>query len=89
MKVWSNCFLSQKGGAETSLPDSHHHAGVFMTNEEPAKFHIHTIARTTPNVSDYRCALWESIRALRWKYIHGISLLSCKFLKRKKTRPTL
>jgi hypothetical protein len=29
-----------------------HHAGVFLTNEAPAKFHIHTIVRT-PNGNDY------------------------------------
>jgi hypothetical protein len=29
-----------------------HHAGVFLTNSEPAKFHVHTIVRT-PNGNDY------------------------------------
>jgi hypothetical protein len=29
-----------------------HHVGVFLTNAEPAKFHVHTIVRT-PNGSDY------------------------------------
>jgi hypothetical protein len=29
-----------------------HHAGVWMTNTEPAKYHIHTIVRT-PNGNDY------------------------------------
>lgn len=29
-----------------------HHGGVFLTNEEPAKFHVHTIVRT-PNGGDY------------------------------------
>ncbi|KAL1867228.1 hypothetical protein Plec18167_008769 [Paecilomyces lecythidis] len=33
-----------------------HHSGVFLTNEEPAKFHIHTIVRT-PNAGDYGNAL--------------------------------
>jgi hypothetical protein len=33
-----------------------HHSGVFLTNEEPAKFHIHTILRT-PNAGDYGMAL--------------------------------
>ena len=33
-----------------------HHSGVFLTNEEPAKFHIHTILRT-PNAGDYGVAL--------------------------------
>lgn len=29
-----------------------HHAGVFLNNDEPAKFHVHTIVRT-PNGNDY------------------------------------
>ncbi|MBM3608243.1 MAG: DUF3500 domain-containing protein, partial [Alphaproteobacteria bacterium] len=29
-----------------------HHAGVFLTNAEPQKFHVHTIVRT-PNGNDY------------------------------------
>jgi len=29
-----------------------HHAGVFLTNERPEKFHVHTIVRT-PNGNDY------------------------------------
>jgi hypothetical protein len=29
-----------------------HHSGVFLTNPEPAKFHVHTIVRT-PNGNDY------------------------------------
>ena len=33
-----------------------HHSGVFLTNEEPAKFHIHTILRY-PNAGDYGYAL--------------------------------
>jgi hypothetical protein len=33
-----------------------HHSGVFLSNKEPAKFHIHTIVRT-PNAGDYGCAL--------------------------------
>ena len=33
-----------------------HHSGVFLTNKEPAKFHIHTIVRT-PNGGDYGNAL--------------------------------
>lgn len=36
-----------------------HHSGVFLTNEEPAKFHIHTIMRT-PNGGDYGNALRAS-----------------------------
>lgn len=33
-----------------------HHSGVFLTNQEPAKFHIHTLLRT-PNGGDYGYAL--------------------------------
>ncbi|KAF2270159.1 hypothetical protein CC78DRAFT_507820 [Lojkania enalia] len=33
-----------------------HHSGVFLNNEEPAKFHTHTIVRT-PNAGDYGQAL--------------------------------
>ena len=33
-----------------------HHSGVFLTNGEPAKFHVHTILRT-PNAGDYGYAL--------------------------------
>jgi len=29
-----------------------HHSGIFLDNEEPAKFHIHTLVRT-PNGNDY------------------------------------
>ncbi len=32
-----------------------HHSGVFLTNKEPAKFHIHTLLRT-PNGGDYGIA---------------------------------
>jgi hypothetical protein len=41
-----------------------HHTGVFLTNEEPAKFHIHTIVRT-PNGNDY------GIDLLRLHYAHS------------------
>jgi hypothetical protein len=40
-----------------------HHSGVFLTNELPAKFHIHTIVRT-PNGNDYGMDL------LRLHYSH-------------------
>lgn len=41
-----------------------HHAGVFLTNEQPAKFHVHTIVRT-PNGNDY------GIDLLRLHYQHA------------------
>jgi len=41
-----------------------HHAGVFLTNSEPAKFHVHTLVRT-PNGNDY------GIDLLRLHYRHA------------------
>jgi hypothetical protein len=41
-----------------------HHAGVFLTNAEPAKFHVHTIVRT-PNGNDY------GVDLLRLHYAHA------------------
>jgi len=41
-----------------------HHAGVFLTNAQPAKFHVHTIVRT-PNGNDY------GIDLLRLHYKHA------------------
>ncbi|KAL1863065.1 hypothetical protein VTK73DRAFT_6490 [Phialemonium thermophilum] len=38
------------------LVEFDHHSGVFLTNAEPAKFHIHTLLRT-PNGGDYGMAL--------------------------------
>jgi hypothetical protein len=35
-----------------------HHCGVFLTNENPEKFHVHTIVRT-PNGNDYGNALLD------------------------------
>ena len=50
------------------------HSGVFLTNREPAKFHVHTIVRT-PNGNDYGIDLlrqhyrqfaWRRQRARPW-----------------------
>ncbi len=38
------------------LIEYEHHAGIMLTNEQPAKFHTHTIVRT-PNGNDYGAAL--------------------------------
>ncbi|KAK6954022.1 hypothetical protein Daesc_003984 [Daldinia eschscholtzii] len=38
------------------LVEFDHHSGVFLSNAEPAKFHIHTLLRT-PNAGDYGFAL--------------------------------
>jgi hypothetical protein len=35
-----------------------HHCGVFLTNQNPEKFHVHTIVRT-PNGNDYGKALLD------------------------------
>jgi hypothetical protein len=43
-----------------------HHSGLFLTNETPAQFHVHTIVRT-PNGNDY------GIDLLRQHYEHGHS----------------
>ncbi|KAJ5643520.1 uncharacterized protein N7484_006027 [Penicillium longicatenatum] len=40
-----------------------HHSGVFLNNEEPKKFHIHTLLRT-PNAGDYGQALRAQIPAI-------------------------
>ncbi|KAK3901479.1 hypothetical protein C8A05DRAFT_16341, partial [Staphylotrichum tortipilum] len=45
-----------------------HHSGVFLTNEEPAKFHIHTLLRT-PNGGDYGMALRPLIPGVEQGYI--------------------
>lgn len=45
-----------------------HHSGVFLTNKEPAKFHIHTLLRT-PNGGDYGMALRPLIPGVEQKFI--------------------
>jgi len=42
------------------------HAGVFLTNKTPAKFHIHTIVRT-PNGNDYGVDLLKQ----HYRHMHG------------------
>ncbi|KAJ1327413.1 DUF3500 domain-containing protein [Microdochium nivale] len=44
------------------LVEFDHHSGVFLTNAEPAKFHIHTLLRT-PNGGDYGMALRAQVEA--------------------------
>ncbi|KAH8898856.1 hypothetical protein GQ53DRAFT_802324 [Thozetella sp. PMI_491] len=44
-----------------------HHSGVFLTNKEPAKFHIHTLLRT-PNGGDYGMALRPLIPGVEQKF---------------------
>ncbi|KAI0114079.1 hypothetical protein GGR51DRAFT_505446 [Nemania sp. FL0031] len=45
-----------------------HHSGVFLTNGEPAKFHIHTLLRT-PNAGDYGSALRGQIEGAEQDYV--------------------
>ncbi|GAP91514.1 putative holliday junction ATP-dependent DNA helicase [Rosellinia necatrix] len=45
-----------------------HHSGVFLTNPEPAKFHIHTLLRT-PNGGDYGWALRSQVEGLEQDYV--------------------
>lgn len=45
-----------------------HHSGVFLTNKEPAKFHIHTLLRT-PNAGDYGVALRALIPGVEQKFV--------------------
>jgi len=45
-----------------------HHSGVFLTNSEPAKFHIHTLLRT-PNAGDYGWALRNQIEGVDQNYV--------------------
>ncbi|KAK7225020.1 hypothetical protein V2G26_013023 [Clonostachys chloroleuca] len=50
-----------------------HHSGVFLTNKEPAKFHIHTLLRT-PNAGDYGIALRKLIPGKEQKFLWQASI---------------
>jgi hypothetical protein len=45
-----------------------HHPGVFLTNKESAKFHIHTLLRT-PNAGDYGMALRKQISGMAQDFL--------------------
>lgn len=45
-----------------------HHSGVFLNNQEPAKFHIHTLMRA-PNRGDYGMALRPLIPGIEQEYL--------------------
>jgi len=47
-----------------ALVEFDHHSGIFLSNEEPARFHVHTIVRE-PNGGDYGLDL------LRQHYARG------------------
>lgn len=53
------------------LVEFDHHSGVFLNNEEPRKFHIHTLMRT-PNAGDYGYALRSLIPAIEGLNGHEI-----------------
>ena len=48
----------------TILVELDHHAGVFLANAEPERFHTHTVVRT-PNGNDYGVALTGAITGQR------------------------
>ena len=50
------------------LVEFDHHSGVFLTNKEPAKFHIHTLLRT-PNAGDYGYALRPLIEPVKQEFV--------------------
>ncbi|OHW96862.1 hypothetical protein CSPAE12_04451 [Colletotrichum incanum] len=50
------------------LVEFDHHSGVFLTNSEPAKFHIHTLLRT-PNAGDYGMALRPLIPGVEQNFV--------------------
>ena len=50
------------------LVEFDHHTGVFLNNQEPAKFHIHTLLRT-PNAGDYGMALRPLIPPVEQDYV--------------------
>ncbi|KAJ9622715.1 hypothetical protein H2203_006366 [Taxawa tesnikishii (nom. ined.)] len=50
-----------------------HHSGVFLNNEEPAKFHIHTLLRT-PNAGDYGFAMRPLIASAKDHFVWDPSI---------------
>ena len=46
-----------------------HHSGVFLTNKDPAKFHVHTLLRT-PNGGDYGFALRPLIPSIEQEFVY-------------------
>ncbi|TPX12920.1 uncharacterized protein E0L32_006565 [Thyridium curvatum] len=50
------------------LVEFDHHSGVFLTNSEPAKFHIHTLLRT-PNAGDYGMAVRPLIPGVKQEFV--------------------
>lgn len=50
------------------LVEFDHHSGVFLTNKEPAKFHIHTLLRL-PNGGDYGHALRRCCEPVKQEFV--------------------
>jgi hypothetical protein len=50
------------------LVEFDHHSGVFLTNKEPERFHIHTLLRT-PNGGDYGMALRPLIQGKKQEFL--------------------
>lgn len=50
------------------LVEFDHHSGVFLSNKEPAKFHIHTLLRT-PNGGDYGHALRPLCEPVKQEFV--------------------
>lgn len=50
------------------LVEFDHHSGVFLTNKEPAKFHIHTLLRM-PNGGDYGHALRRCCEPVKQEFV--------------------
>jgi hypothetical protein len=71
------CWIGGNGDADpfyyriqspVIIAEFDHHSGVFLTNGEPAKFHIHTLLRT-PNAGDYGWALRNQIDGVGQDYV--------------------
>jgi hypothetical protein len=52
------------------LVEFDHHSGVFLNNEDPAKFHIHTVLRT-PNGGDYGMAIRLLMESISQEFVWG------------------
>ncbi|KAI8628013.1 hypothetical protein F5Y19DRAFT_439199 [Xylariaceae sp. FL1651] len=71
------CWIGGSGDADpfyyriqspVIIAEFDHHSGVFLTNAEPAKFHIHTLLRT-PNAGDYGWALRSQVEGVGQDYV--------------------
>lgn len=65
-RVWGWHYFADDRGTD-------HHSGVFLNNEEPAKFHIHTLLRT-PNAGDYGFAMRPLIASAKDHFVWDPSI---------------